>query len=64
MADGHKAPRYAPGHELTVHPEDPVRGAELLREDAPGEQAAHDEIAEAEREGRKPPIPRPENIYF
>ncbi len=29
-----KEPSYAPGHELTLHPGDPVRGAELL-EDVP-----------------------------
>jgi hypothetical protein len=29
-------PRYAPGQELTLHPGDPVKGAELL-EDKAGE---------------------------
>lgn len=41
-----KEPRYAPGHELTLHPGDPVNGAELL-EDEP--EARNEEGAD---EGR------------
>ena len=32
MEEKQKEPSYAPGQELTLHPNDDVRGAELLRE--------------------------------
>lgn len=38
-----KEPRYAPGHELTLHPGDPVNGAELLEDQTGKEKAAQEE---------------------
>lgn len=43
-----KEPRYAAGQELTLHPGDPVRGAELL-EDRPGEENGAQEQKPADR---------------
>lgn len=41
-----KEPRYAPGQELTLHPGDPVRGAELLVDEPGKENSARGETPE------------------
>lgn len=53
MTRAKKEPRYAPGHELTLHPGDPVRGAELLEAGTEAEPEATPEAASPEHEGRK-----------
>ncbi|MFZ5817909.1 MAG: hypothetical protein ACOY93_21875 [Bacillota bacterium] len=47
-----KEPRYAPGHELTLHPGDPVRGAELLEENPGKEETAEKDPPAKERGDR------------
>lgn len=37
-----KEPRYAAGQELTLHPDDPVRGAELMKGQQPNRQQSRD----------------------
>ncbi|HEY3368802.1 MAG TPA: hypothetical protein VGK74_27410 [Symbiobacteriaceae bacterium] len=52
----HKEPRYAPGQELTLHPGDPVKGAELLRDETrerSGSERAGSERMGSDRAGVK-----------
>lgn len=52
-----KEPVYAPGHELTLHPGDPVKGAELLKE-------REDEAEEGPPQERPAEPRRSKRLYF
>ncbi len=62
MMEEQKAPRYAPGHELTLHPGDPVRGGGVLEREAEKRKEQRDRNRDGHDIAEDGPAPKHEPV--